>query len=74
MIKKIRQEYYPDKYFTYMGENQDLDIRVGDEVYWNDPDEGICSGYYKVSEVLGDVFRLTNDSGAELEAFRHELS
>lgn len=74
MIKKIRKEYWPDSYFLYMGQDKDLDLRVGDEVYWNDPDEGLCSGIFKVLEIIGDIFVLQNDEGTELQAFRHELS
>lgn len=48
---------------------------VGDEVYWNDPDEEQCSGVYKLVE------RKTNDGensvwllSNEAEVFQHELS
>ena len=52
-----------------------MDIRVGDEVYWNDPDNDIGSGYFTVIEILGNgILRLKNSHGSELEVFEHELS
>ena len=55
-----------------------LDLRVGDQVYWTDPDNGECSGYFIIKEIWqaksSDIFFLENEHGSELEAFRHELS
>ena len=52
---------------------------VDDEVYWNDPDEGLCSKHGNVKEVLlsnGDstIYRLVDADGNDFEAFQHELS
>ena len=55
-------------------DDEELDLRVGDEVYWTDPDEGTCSGYGKIVKINGEVFTLRMNSGGETEAFRHELS
>ena len=39
-----------------------MGYNVGDEVYWNDPDNGLCSGYYKVIEVVDrDILVLDTD-------------
>lgn len=56
----------------------------GDEVWWNDPDNGIASGYYHIVAVKladddapigpGTVVDLQNDCGTEVEAFVSELS
>lgn len=52
-----------------------LNLDIGDEVFWNDPDKGILSGYYKISEILSnDVVLLINDVGSTVEVFKHELS
>lgn len=54
-------------------------LAAGDEVWWEDPDDGISSGYYRVVDVRGDsvtpdtVVVLKNDGGSEVEAFVHEL-
>ena len=51
------------------------EVHVGAEVYWNDPDDGLCSGYYIVVEFRSyDVVLLKNHSGSETEAYCHELS
>lgn len=50
-------------------------VEVGGEVTWNDPDDGISSGVYKLRKVwpCGTVVLLTRDT-SEAEAFVHELS
>jgi len=50
------------------------DLRIGDEVYWTDPDNDFSSGYYTIANILGEIYLLTNEAGTELEAFNHELS
>tara|TARA_B100000959_G_scaffold276043_1_gene330222 strand:+ start:1059 stop:1256 length:198 start_codon:yes stop_codon:yes gene_type:complete len=54
-------------------------LEIGDEVYWKDPDEGVCSGYGTVTAIVGEkdlgaaVYRLRMNDGGEIEAFEHEL-
>lgn len=51
-----------------------IKYNVGDEVYWNDPDRGLCSGYFTVAKVLDDdMLLLENDYGDTLEVFTHEI-
>lgn len=56
---------------------------VGDEVWWNDPDNGISSGYYKVTSVQSDtgvvesdstILCLQNDAGSSAEVLASELA
>lgn len=57
------------------GEMDRKNLQIGDEVYWNDPDDGMCSGVFKIVEFINDtVVLLRNDSGSETEAFLNELS
>ena len=52
-----------------------MDLREGDEVYWNDPDNGICSGIYKIKKFLSaDILLIGNEQGSEVEVFIYELS
>ena len=49
--------------------------QVGDEVYWNDPDDGACSRYGTIKGVKflssgGDTIYVLNDG---TEVFEHEL-
>lgn len=46
---------------------------VGDEVYWNDPDAGLSSGYYWVTAIHGEIILINNNAGSEAEVFAHEL-
>ena len=55
---------------TYVEEG--LDIRVGDEVYWTDPDNNFSSGYYKVTGIVGEIYQLQRGD-SECEALRHEI-
>jgi len=48
-----------------------IKYNVGDEVYWNDPDNGLCSGYYRVAKIIDcDILVLENGT----EVFIWELS
>lgn len=53
----------------------------GDEVYWNDPDDGACSRYYVIHTIelrchvgVGDIARIVEQDGSVLECFISELS
>ncbi|MCD2453636.1 hypothetical protein GO003_024975 [Methylicorpusculum oleiharenae] len=59
------------------------EINVGDQVFWNDPDQGLSSGIYTIDAVLtengkllhgSDICLLKNDVGSQAEVFAHELS
>ena len=49
-------------------------MKIGDEVFWSDPDGGLCSGYGLLIEIKGDIYFLQMESGGETQAFKHELS
>jgi len=48
----------------------------GDRVYWNDPDGGKCSRSYDIAsiEVVGDLVKIVDVDGSELECLIKELS
>jgi hypothetical protein len=48
-------------------------LQVGMNVLWTDPDDGACSGVYKLVGISGEIYSLTNESGSEVEASYHEL-
>lgn len=53
---------------------EDLNLHIGAEVYWNDPDNGECSGWYEIIEFISDnIVQLKNEAGSEVEAFINEL-
>ena len=47
----------------------------GDKVYWNDPDDGICSGFYTIAQVLDvDILLLERDNdGCRFQVFTSEI-
>ena len=54
-------------------------FNIGDEVYWNDPDNGICSGLYTITDKLTEdgensVWIISQGYGNSTEVFQHELS
>ena len=52
-----------------------MKYKIGDKVYWNDPDNGICSGIYEVTGIhLDCIYYLKNEFGSETEALEEELS
>lgn len=53
-----------------------ITLLPGDEVFWNDPDEGICSGVYTIVSIIqeGDICVIRNSEGSVVECFLNELS
>ena len=51
-----------------------MDYKIGDEVFWNDPDEGKTSAYYAIAEFLTDDIVLLKNNISETEAFIKELT
>lgn len=51
-------------------------LRPGDQVRWNDPDDGACSRILTIGsiEVRGNVVTITEPNGALVEAFARELA
>lgn len=55
-------------------------FKVDDEVYFNDPDNTISSGYYYIESILSDkvnddpIVILRHNDGYTIEAFMSELS
>jgi hypothetical protein len=59
--------------FTNIGRLK-MSLQLGDEVYWNDPDNDTCSGYgYFVRYCNDEVAIITKDE-IELEVFIWELT
>lgn len=52
------------------------ELHTGDEVTWNDPDDGLCTRTLKIQEItiVGDIVQIIDDHGTYLECFKHELS
>ena len=64
-----------------MVDNFRANLKIGDEVWWNDPDNGFSSGYYKITgihtesgkiEYENDIVFISNGS-SQAEVFAHEL-
>lgn len=48
-------------------------LQVGMTVRWTDPDDGACSGIYKLIGISGEIYSLENESGSEVQASWFEL-
>ena len=46
-----------------------MDFHIGDEVWWEDPNDGVCSGHYRVSDIDGYLLTLENDTGYFAKVF-----
>lgn len=62
--------------------NEIKQLDVGDEVSWEDPDDGTCSGIFFVTEIvtengrlanMEDVLIIRNDQGSVVEVYASEL-
>lgn len=49
-------------------------LHAGDEVYWTDPDRGLCSGYGCFVRHIGPEYAVIKKDDVEIEVFVHELS
>jgi hypothetical protein len=52
-------------------------LHPGDEVFWNDPDDGACSRIYKILTVEffpPNLVRIEEPDGSVLECYARELS
>ena len=47
----------------------------GDEITWNDPDDGICSGTYTINtiKIKNDIVCIDTTDGSYIECFAREL-
>jgi hypothetical protein len=61
-------------YNNFINRTRNMDLVVGDEVYWNDPDNGLTSSYYKVVKIISAEVVLLKNKTSETEAFISELS
>lgn len=52
------------------------DLQPGDQVYWSDPDDGLCSRMLTIQsiEVEGNIVCITDINNGYLECFPEELS
>lgn len=50
------------------------DFTVGDFVFWNDPDEGLCSDYATIVDVPNDGFPITSDTILVIETERGSIA
>ena len=48
-------------------------FQVGDAVWFNDPDDDICTGRYRIEHINGEIYSLGDECGLEVEALEHEL-
>ena len=55
-------------------EDVHINLLLGDEVYWNDPDEGTCSGHGTFVRHLNDEVAVIRKDDVEMEVFVKELS
>jgi len=53
-----------------------MKLRPGDDVFWNDPDEGMCSRTLTIRQikVAGTVAEIETDDGDMVVCFVKELS
>ncbi len=52
------------------------ELLYGDEVVWNDPDGGVCTKVVTIRsiQIIGDIVRIVDIEGDELECYASELS
>jgi hypothetical protein len=60
----------------FMNLSEIQQLKVGDKVWWNDPDDGLCSRWYEIAEIeiVGDIVSIIEPDGTHLSCFFEELS
>ncbi len=48
-------------------------FKVGDRVWWQDPDTGICSQWATIRCIKGDEIQLVTEIGSDLGAYLKEI-
>tara|TARA_R110001583_G_scaffold182529_1_gene340579 strand:+ start:1337 stop:1750 length:414 start_codon:yes stop_codon:yes gene_type:complete len=64
------EDTFQELWHNYYG----INLMVGDEVYWNDPDEDTCSGLGIFVRYLDDGAAVIRKDDVEIEVFVKELS
>jgi hypothetical protein len=56
--------------------NKQIDkLKPGDQVFWNDPDDNICSRAFQIKTIkkTGDVIKIVGADGSSVECLAKEL-
>lgn len=78
-MKKTEQDIIAEAINDHLKSDErkefERNLRPGDEVHWEDPDNGIGSGIHKIVKIdhKAGIAHITRD-GSHTEAFLHELS
>jgi hypothetical protein len=64
------EDTFQELWHNYYG----INLMVGDEVYWNDPDEDACSGLGIFVRYLDEGAAVIRKDDVEIEVFVKELS
>ena len=64
------EDTFQELWHNYYG----INLMLGDEVYWNDPDEDTCSGLGIFVRYLDDGAAVIRKDDVEMEVFVKELS
>jgi hypothetical protein len=51
----------------------DRGFKIGDEVFWRDPEDDLCSAYYTIKEFLTNEIVFLVNENSKTEAFLHEI-
>ena len=46
----------------------------GDEVFWTDPDDGLCSGVATFIELVNEEIAIIEKDGVQIEVYTDEIS
>jgi hypothetical protein len=84
MSKAPEEPFYPSTFPPFTGKKimtnevsvWQANLGTGDEVYWNDPDEGICSGHATFIGHMSyvDGVSVIVKDGIKMQVFTKELS
>ena len=56
---------------TNSGNNK---FHYGDEVFWTDPDDGLCSGIATFIQLINEEIAIIEKDGVQIEVYTDEIS
>lgn len=70
----VSDDDFQEDWETYMDELNNNKFHHGDEVFWTDPDDGLCSGIATFIQLVNEEIAIIEKDGVQIEVCTDEIS
>ena len=70
----VSDDDFQEDWETYMDELSNNKFHNGDEVFWTDPDDGLCSGVATFIQLVNEEIAIIEKDGVQIEVYTDEIS